>query len=225
MVGRTSDIAGRRPTAAPRGFTLIESMVVLGVVAVLAAMGLSAYEKIRGQNDYASSANEAASRFRQLKAEAIGRGSQTVLVVDVTTGTLWTFADPRAEFSFATFDPTTAAQKDWLPAPGFAVPLYTNKLSKGASIVTVPLTMPAPFASVPAANGCTFCASTSGGKLSGHVVGAIKFQPDGRILFEDPTGTGVIVRSGSFTIGNTANNRHLTLVAIAAGTVATFPDL
>ena len=147
-------MAGRTTFARDgRGFTLVEAAIVLGIVAVVTALGAEALSAIRARSARADAANDLLTRLRHLRQEAFGRGAPTVFVLDRTTGRYWGLVDANGDFSIDTFDPAQPA-----PAPDRLV----GSWSLGSALRVGPddghgTPLPAPYAWIPATSACSLC--------------------------------------------------------------------
>ena len=72
-----------------RGLTVLELMVVLGIVAVMAAMSLGAYDQITARADFSSVLANLVTSVRLTRSEAAGRGVATAFVVDTQNNRWW----------------------------------------------------------------------------------------------------------------------------------------
>lgn len=70
-----------RRTALPasRGFTLIELMVTVALVAILLAIGIPSFKAVISANRLSAAANEMVASVQQARIEAIRRNAQTVM--------------------------------------------------------------------------------------------------------------------------------------------------
>src|SRR6266404_6167988 len=173
------------------GFTMVEVMTAVGIIAVLAAMSVMALNKLKSRGNFASGSGDFLATLRTARAEAFGRGNPTVVIVDAQAGRWWAVEDVDGNFSLASFNPAT-------PAPSPDRLIYQGQLPNGTSFGPPDgwaAALPAPYSGVPTgftnivlADGvyggsaapnfkyCSFCDTTS--KL-----GAITFLPSGGALF------------------------------------------
>ena len=191
-----------------RGFTLVEMLVTLALVAILAGMSAMALNRMKTRGSFASATGDFLATLRTARAEAFARGNATVVVVDPSAGRWWSVEDVNGDFSLASFNPAAPApapdrliysgqlpagtsfgpQSGWgsaLPPPWSGIPTgYVNiVLADGGS---------GGFADISADGGssapnykyCSFCDTSSGR-------GAIVFLPSG----------GATFNSGPLTIG------------------------
>ena len=64
------------------GFTLLELMIVITIVAILVALGVPSFREMIMNNRITSGANELATAFSVARIEAIKRGTGTAIVAD-----------------------------------------------------------------------------------------------------------------------------------------------
>ncbi len=109
-----------------RGFTLIEMLTTMVVVAVLAGMSVAALNRMKSRGSFASASGDLLATLRTARAEAFARGNPTVVIVDSQTGQWWSVEDVNGDFSLATFNPAT-------PAPSPDRLIYSGQLAAGTS--------------------------------------------------------------------------------------------
>jgi prepilin-type N-terminal cleavage/methylation domain-containing protein len=200
----------------PRGFTLLEVMVVVGIVAVLTAMSLGGYERLASRANFSSVLGNLTTSLRRTRSEAAGRGVATAFVVDTRSNRWWGIEAPTG-WTIAGFDPSspgTVIVADTFPT-GSGKAVFGPEAGYGAAL-------PAPFATVPvirsqspALSYCSFCDPDTG-------MGAIVFQPTGAASFRG--GTLVASAQGQqFTVQGPNDGRTVLLAIIArTGVVEVF---
>lgn len=77
----------------PRGFTVIEVLVTLAILAIAMALGIPALAKLLARSQLEGSARELAVLTQRARLEAIKRRVQTVVEVDPVTGIAEAWAD------------------------------------------------------------------------------------------------------------------------------------
>ena len=68
-----------RPTSTHRGFTLLEALVVIGIVSVLVAAGYPAFNDLRQRREVGAKVSMLNSAIRRAKVEAVRRGRPVTL--------------------------------------------------------------------------------------------------------------------------------------------------
>ena len=209
--------AGKGRGAAPRrGVTILEIMVAIGVMALLAAMSLGAYDRITSRANFSSVLGNLVTSLRQTRSEAAGRGMPTAFVVDTQNNRWWGIEAPSG-WTLAAFDassPGTVIVSDTFPT-GSGKAVFGPATGYGEAL-------PVPFASVPVVTSqnpvlpfCSFCNRDTG-------MGAILFQPNGTASFVGggfPPG----VSGQQFTIQSGVDARTVVLAVIArTGVVEVF---
>jgi prepilin-type N-terminal cleavage/methylation domain-containing protein len=191
------------------GFTALEMMVTVALVAVLAAMGLAAYDRLTSQATFSGVLGNLVTSLRRTRVEASGRGVATSFVIDTANNRWWGIEAPIG-WTLDSFDPT---------APGTVIVSGTFPTGSGKAIFG-PATgygsiLPAPFATVPVISSqhpvlpyCSFC------KQAG--LGAIVFQPNGTASFSDGP-SAPLPQGHQFTIQSPLDGRTV-LIAVVART-------
>ncbi len=100
MSTRSSACNQYRRATGREGFTLVELMVVLGVVSVLAAFSAPAIEEFIARSRIEGFCRTTASLVRRTRLEGIKRGRPTVLRIDTVTGVGTAFVDDNGNSVF-----------------------------------------------------------------------------------------------------------------------------
>src|SRR5712672_1851676 len=108
------------------GFTMVEVMTAVGIIAVLAAMSVAALNKLKSRGNFASASGDFLATLRTARAEAFARGNPTVVIVDSWQGKWWSIEDVNGDFSLASFNPVT-------PAPSPDRLIYSGQLPVNTS--------------------------------------------------------------------------------------------
>ncbi len=203
--------------AAPRrGFSMLEVVVTIGIIATLAALSVGAYDRIVARADFSSVLANLVTSVRQTRSEAAGRGVATAFVVDTVNNRWWGVEAPLG-WSIAAFDPNnpgTVIVSDTFPT-GNGKAVFGPTAGYGAAL-------PAPFRTVPVISSqapslpyCSFCDRGTG-------LGAIVFQPNGTASFGGNV-TSATALGQQFTIQSAGDGRTVLLAVIArTGVVEVF---
>jgi hypothetical protein len=177
-------------------------MVTVGIITVLAAMSLTAYDRFTARADFSSVLANLVTSLRLTRSEAAGRGVATAFIVDTANNRWWGVEAPTG-WSLGTFDPTspgTVIASDTFPG-GSGKAVFGPAAGYGSAL-------PAPFATVPVVSSqnptlpfCSFCDRGTG-------MGAIVFQPNGATSF-----------AGSLPAGQAAGQQFTVLSPIDGRTV------
>jgi prepilin-type N-terminal cleavage/methylation domain-containing protein len=209
-LGVVTFLTRRRSTPAlgvrERGFTLLEIMVVVALIAVLSSMSLSAYDALTSRANFSSVLGNLVTSLAQTRMEAAGRGVDTAFVVDTRNNRWWGVEAPSG-WSVAGFDPNN---------PGTVIVRATFPTGSGKAIFGPPdgygKTLPTPLAKVPiipsqnpAFPYCSFCDPATG-------MGGIVFHPNGSATFSGATVSSGLVGQ-QFTVYGTAGGRTV-LIAV-----------
>ena len=200
-----------------RGFSLVEISVVLVITALLAAMSLSAYGKLKNQASFNVFGADLTAQLNEARNRASLDQKPVVVVFLGGAATVQpryvVFEDVDSDFNASTFDPTQP-----IAAPD--VPLYDE--TAGGTIAWGPSTgfggnLPAPFDSIPATTTTSFPSTASSSAPYTHRAILI-FNGDGSLTLDNGA------RGGSISLYDTAAPaRELTVAFVApTGTVRGF---
>src|SRR5438128_2500399 len=194
-----------------RGFTLIETMIAVGVIGVLAGMSAIALSRMKTRGNFSSATGDFIATLRTARAEAFARGNQTVVVVDIDAGLWWAIEDVNGDFSLASFSAST-------PAPSPDRLIYSGTLPAGTSFGPLDgwgAALPQPYSAIP--TGYLNIVLADGG--SGGVCdtsskkGAITFLPSG----------GAIFSGGPLSVGQQISLQDTVQANLAVGGVGGAP--
>lgn len=185
------------------GFTLVEAMVVVAVVGIVSALGVSALLSARHRADALNGLRAVAPLFQLAKSASLGAGAAVVAQLRSSVGgtvTYLVFVDADNDF-----DPTNTTAG---PEAGERVlasgelPVRARFAPAGAPYLGIPL--PAPLQAIPANAPCTFC------------------NPDSRLV------TAVFRSGGTVALGGTPANHPIgasfTLEALGRDGAAAPPE-
>jgi prepilin-type N-terminal cleavage/methylation domain-containing protein len=201
----------------PRGFTLIELVMVIAIISIASGLSLYAIGNFKGRGNFSAGTGDLTVALRMARAEAYGRGTRVVFVVDTAGGRYWVIEDPGKLINIVstTFDPVNP-----LPAGGTLIIAGTLPSTVTfASVVPTAFTsgLPAPYAAIPVTSGCTFC--NTGGTNPGY--GSITFGIGSGATFSagDPVGATLTAAAGG---GTPTGDRTLYAIVGKTGTTETF---
>ncbi|MCA1829260.1 MAG: Tfp pilus assembly protein FimT/FimU [Myxococcales bacterium] len=182
---------------APRGFTMVEVMTVLGIIGVLAGLSAVALTRLKSRGNFASATGDFVATLRTARAEAFARGNNTVVVVDTAASRWWAIEDVNGSMSSISpsgfdggvpagdrliYSGTLPSETSFGPAngPGTALAMPYCGIPTGTAVLAgsgTTCTVVADGGTTnPNLNYCSFC-DTSGGK------GMITFLPSGGARF------------------------------------------
>jgi prepilin-type N-terminal cleavage/methylation domain-containing protein len=206
------------------GFTFIEVMVVVVIVAVLAGMGFGALSNLKAGGNFASATGDLIVALRKTRALSFGRGTTTVFVIDTGGRRYWSIQDLNGAFDLAAFDPANPAPAGYALIGSGIIPAGVTFTGASNGYGGV---LPAPYAGVPAASGgpnppnlpyCSFCL-TSGPRTG---FGSIRFDSSGGARFS----AGPATVGQSFSVRGASANELMTFAVIGrTGTAETFQAL
>jgi prepilin-type N-terminal cleavage/methylation domain-containing protein len=213
----------------PRGFTLIEMMVVVAVIAVVTAVASFSMTRARPRATLAGATIELRSLLHQARQQALVSGAEVAVLVFPgvsaradSLGRVVIYQDG----DFAFFSATSAVNFD-----GYN-PLALGAGPRGQVIDTFDLprdvtfgpstglgtsaVLPAPYAAIPVTTECSFCLGTGAARR-----GAVVFDPRGRARFYGADGPPMVVDGGSISLTSLALQGATPLVRLVAITGTT----
>lgn len=172
----------------PSGFTLVESMVVIGIVGVVTALSYSGYTGLRERAQARNGIRDVLGVLRVARAEAFSRGVPTVFHLRQVDGVLvyGAVVDLDSDFDPADIEGSLEEDDRVLAPPRAAVGVSFRDAA--SDVFEVPLAQP--YTRVPADAPCTFC--TDDGQL------VVRFRSDGTPQFGDSPGDHP--QGGSFAL-------------------------
>jgi prepilin-type N-terminal cleavage/methylation domain-containing protein len=211
-----------RPTAR-RGFTLIEMMVVVAVIGITTAMTVFAFGRQKPRRQLDGMALELRAQLMGARQVALASGTPVAAVVfpDLVTGSGTGRIVFYRDGDFSLFSTAAAVNLDNLDAAAPAVGgrseiVETLDLDNG--VVVGPATgqgasavMPAPFGGIAINVACLFCTGADRR-------GAIVFQPNGTVTFQDRAGPPLALPQGASLSLTRAESDEVRTITIAAST-------
>jgi prepilin-type N-terminal cleavage/methylation domain-containing protein len=210
-----------------RGFTLIEALVVVAIIAVLAAIAVPSLFRQRPRARLAAATVELQSLVHGARQLALATGHDVWVVVfpefvsSEGTGRVIMYEDGNYDFSQTTAPGGVDLDRI---APGTPASanlsrvVTTMDLPAGVTFGTDgsgPATLAAPFAGIDLTLGCSFC-----GNLTDHR-GAIRFDSRGRARFYGRTGVPLVTTGAALnlTASPTIQGQRTLVVTPTTGTV------
>lgn len=224
-------------TARTRGFTLVEAVVVIGLIGIMTALSVNAFSGLPTRARLSNDFLDLAVTVRYAKARAAASGYDVYMLVSTKAQAIYIIEDTDGNFPDTTltgfqFDKPLADQRTYCAGVGDRIlrriefsyveeaghKKYTVGFADaGFSETTL---YPKPFQGIDPSSPCTFC----GKYPSPENVGAIQFRPDGEISIIGDTsapGAGLIVQTYTGQARDT-NSRRALLVASPTGLSRTY---
>jgi prepilin-type N-terminal cleavage/methylation domain-containing protein len=220
----------RRANTNHRGFTLIEMVIVVAIIAIIAAMAYGSLSASRPRQTLSNATAELQALIHGARQQALASGNSVVVMVFPTfanrlggTGRVVAVEDRDSTLFLA----ASALNFDgYAPAtPGFPAPLTQDPtvfdLPPGVRVGTArTVALLAPLDTVPFATGCSFCNNA-------QTRGAIRFDSRGRATFYSANGAALATGTGhslSLTSAPELPGYRTLVVTAAAGAVMAFND-
>jgi len=208
-----------------RGFTMIEIVIVLAIVAIVAAIAVASFEATRRNTSLDAIAQELGAQAQGLRARALGDQLDHVLVVvsppgnDVTNCGILAAGDcvrsfvlrsPQAAWNVKDFDPDNpGVNAEYVDSTPFPRGIRLDLLGVGAAA-------PVPFAAV-----TTFAADVTALCAGGRTCVAVRFGADGQVRPEYWAAPG-LTRAG-VAFGLTTDQLGQSRAAKRTGLLVSFP--
>lgn len=183
----------RQPGSSRRGFTLVEAMVAITVVAILGALSITSFSRGKQRANLKSAAAELQSLLHQARESALASGTQVAVLVypgytpaSGGRGYFIVYQDACFDFftggarcgvRYETYAPATPAAG----SSGTLASVVVDTMALPTSIMIGPstgmgagATLPAPLSGVTVTAACSFCGTTGG---------AVVFDASGQASF------------------------------------------
>ncbi len=205
-----------RTTSTQRGFTFIELVITVAVIAILSWLAVSNLWRLKPRADLAGATGELAALLHQARQTALGDGKPVAVLfypsyaqkIDghTSTGYVIVYEDtcPSGFFSvtpcgglgFSTYDPAKLAGTgmDGNSAVLDTLTLPMNIVFASAAEMANAPALPKPFDRVPVDVACSFCGTTAG---------AVQFDARGQVTFYKLDGTsqtGPLTDLGGYSV-------------------------
>jgi len=206
----------RSRTAAARssGFTLIEMVIVISIVAILAAAAVASLKRGRNRASLLAATTELASLLHQARQTALGTGTPVAVLLykgysapgSGATGYAIVYQDACFDFftggatcgvTYATYDPSVLA----FGTSGTTKSAVLDTMALPPGVIVGPATgmgtgtaLRAPIAGIPVDVDCSFCGATGG---------AVVFDASGQASFYSLAGgsqTGPLAVNGGASV-------------------------
>lgn len=197
-----------RPASSARGFTLVEMMTVVGIIAVVSTLAAVSISRARPRANLAGAASDLQALIHGARQQALVSGNDVAVLffpgyspeADVVGRVVvyedgdHDFFDDAAAVNFAAYKPGdlgAGAKSEILSTLDLPSPVRIGPAAgMGAAAV-----LPAPLAAVPVNLDCTFCEGDKDDRR-----GALVFDARGRARFYSKNGAPLAVDGGSVSL-------------------------
>lgn len=179
----------------PRGFTLLEMMTAMAIIAIMASLSIAALSGLKSRGTFVSATGDLIGGVRLARAEAFSRQAPCVFVIDTVNKRWWSIANVGNNFSLGTFNPANPTPAPDLLLASGTLPT-TVTFGPGGSPGGFGGPLPQPYAAVPSSSSsnpapafpyCSFC--NLAGPNTGF--GSITFYGAGSAAFSVNTGNPI----------------------------------
>lgn len=94
------------PTARPLGFTLVEMLIVIAIIAIASALGMPSYRAFIHNTQIRNAAESIQNGLQKTRAEAVKRNANIEFVLDLGTSTPWKIQLPGNTALCPNYGPT-----------------------------------------------------------------------------------------------------------------------
>ena len=217
-----------RPRRQAAGFTLIELMVVVAIIAIVATLAAVSLQRARPRANLAGAAVDLQALLHGARQQALASGWNVAVMIfpgyspenDVVGRVIVyqdaeaTLFDPTAAVNFDAYDPAVLASG---PSSEIVSTLDLPPAVRVGPAVGMGATakLVAPWASVPVNLDCTFCDGAGAARR-----GAVVFDPNGRASFYSKAGVALAVDGGSVSLQVPSLGAEVRTLAVGASTGA-----
>ncbi len=211
-----------------RGFTIIEAVVVLGIIGIISTLAITTFSGLPARARLSNDFLDLATSIRFCRARAMASGFDVYLMVNQKVQQLAIVEDTDANFQDTTlvdypWDKDYSEQRDYARGNGDKLIRridFAGKVGVAAAGFPGNMKYPEPFSAIDVTKPCTFC----GLAPAPTDVGAIQFHPEGHVdIVGGGNGPGGALILQTF-LGNTDDkpSRRALLVARPTGISRTY---
>ncbi len=224
-----------QPKRRPRGFTLIELMVVVAVIAVVAGLATIGMGRARPRASLNGASVELRALLHQARQQALVSGADVAVLfypgvsaatdslgrVVVYQDALFNFFNPGSAVHFGAYDPIALGSATNAAGVVKGEVIETFNLPNGVTFgpatgMGTSATLPAPFITIPVTSECSFCLGAGTARR-----GAVVFDHRGRARFYRTDGPPLVVDGGSISLTAAEIQGATPLVRLVAITATT----